>query len=290
MFPSNLMAPQVGQRGSKLSPRLWSRLIEEGLSADGSAPGVLLVDDFNSFPSLTVTTAAGQLQPPSGYFAYIEADATVGSIKQNAADPSVITLLTSTDSGDGDNHQTSLGTCGNTGTLGAISDTGGADKLTICEMRFRLNSVTDGDGSVFLGLGEEGLGAAATPLADDTGHKLASKDLIGFVVSEDNNDSLKFQYRKAGQAIQTVSTYGTALAAGTYYNVGFVYDPAAPESERIKIYVDNVEQTDKVTAANIAAATFPDGEKLAMYAAIIGSGNNDPQHFDLDLWAFYQAG
>ena len=80
------------------------------------------------------------------------------------------------------------------------------------------------------------------------------------------------------------------MAAGTYYNVGFVYDPAAPESERIKIYVDNVEQTDKVTAANIAAATFPDGEKLAMYAAIIGSGNNDPQHFDLDLWAFYQAG
>ena len=30
--------------------------------------------------------------------------------------------------------------------------------------------------------------------------------------------------------------------------------------------------------------------ELAMYAAIIGSANNDPQHLDLDLWAFYQAG
>jgi hypothetical protein len=290
MFPSNLMATHIGQRGSKLSPRLWSRLIDQQLTPDGTPPGVMLYDDFNSFPTLTVTTAAAQLQPGNGYFAYIEDDATVGRIGHRADTPSAIELLTSTDAADGDNHQTSLGTCGNAGVLGLISDTAADAKLLICEFRFRLNSVTDGAGSVFLGLGEEGLGAAATPLADSTGHKLADKDLIGFVIAEDNNDALKFQYRKAGQAIQSVLTYGTALAAGVWYNVGFIYDPRAPLSKRVKVFVDNVEQSTYVTGDQIAAATFPDGEELAMYASIIGSANNAAQHFDLDLWAFYQAG
>ena len=290
MFPSNLMAAHVGQRGSKLSPRLWQRLVEEGLTPDGASSGLLVVDDFASFPSLSITTAAGQLQAPSGYYAYIEADATVGSIKQNPSDPSAITLLTSTDAADGDNHQTSLGTNGNTGALGRISDAADEAKLLICEFRFRLNSVTDGDGSVFLGLGEEGLGAAATPMADDTGHKLADKDLIGFVVSEDDNDALKFQYRKSGGAIQTVLTYGTALEADSWIYAGFVYDPNAPASEKIKVFINNVEQSASVSSSDIAAATFPDGEYLAMIASIIASANNDPQHVDLDFWAFYQAG
>lgn len=288
MFSSNLMAAHKGQRGSKLSPRLWQRLINSQLTPDGTAPGVLLIDDFDSFPALTVTTAAGQLQAPNGYYAYIEADTTVGRIGHRPGTPSAIELLTSTDTSDGDNHVTSLGTCGNAGTLGKIDDSDA--KLLICEFRFRLNSVTDGDGSVFFGLGEEGLGAAATPLADDTGHKVSDDDVIGFFISESDNDALQFVYRKNGGAIQTVLTYGTALSADTWYNVGFVYDPEAPASKKIAIYIDNVEQSTYVTADNIAASTFPDGEELAMYAAIIGSANNDPQHVDLDLWAFYQAG
>ncbi|MEM6365598.1 MAG: hypothetical protein AAF745_14310, partial [Planctomycetota bacterium] len=74
------------------------------------------------------------------------------------------------------------------------------------------------------------------------------------------------------------------------YNVGFIYDPGAPSSQKIKIFINNVEQATKVTADEIAAATFPDGSDLAMCASVIASGNNDPQHFDLDFWAFYQAG
>lgn len=290
MFPSNLMATHIGQRGSKLSPRLWARLIEQQLTPDGTPPGVMLYDDFDSFPSLTVTTAAAQLQPTNGYYAYIEADATVGSIRHRADTPSAIELLTSTDAADGDNHDTVLGTCGNVGVLGMISDAAADAKLLINEFRFRLNSVTNGAGSVFLGLGEEGLCAANTPIADDTGHKVSDDDLIGFFIGEDDNDALKFVYRKNGQAIQTVFTYGTALAANTWYNAGFVYDPRAPLSKRIKVFVNNIEQSTYVTGDNIAAATFPDGEELAMYAAIKASANNVAQHFDLDLWAFYQAG
>jgi len=290
MFPSNLMATHIGQRGSKLSPRLWARLIDQMLTADGTPPGVMLYDDFDSFPNLSVTTAAAQLQPTNGYFAYIEDDATLGRIRQQPNQPSAIELLTSTDAADGDNHDTVLGTNGNAGVLGVISDTPADAKMLICEFRFRMNSVANTAGSTFLGLGEEGLCAANTPIADDTGHKISSDDLIGFFIGEDDGDALRFVYRKNGGAIQTVLTYGTALAANVWYNAGFIYDPQAPLSKRIKIFIDNIEQSTFITGDQIAAATFPDGERLAMYAAIKGSANAAAQHFDLDLWAFYQAG
>lgn len=290
MFPTQLMATHIGQRGSKLSPRLWARPLETMITPDGKAPGVFLFDDFDSFPTVVATTAGSAIAPPNGYFAYIEDDLTAGRIGHRPDTPSAIELLTSTDAADGDNHDTVLGTCGNAGVLGLISDTAVDAKLLVCEFRFRLNSVTNGDGSIFLGLGEEGLCAANTPIADSGGHTPSSDDLIGFFIGEDDNDALKFVYRKNGQALQTVMTYGTALQAGVWYNAGFVYDPRSPESKRIKVFVDNVEQNTYVTADNIAAATFPDGEELAMYAAIKGSANNDAQHFDLDLWSFYQSG
>ena len=288
MFPSNLMAAHVGQRGSKLSPRLWARVIESQLTSDGGAPGVFLFDDFDSFPVITLTTAAGQLQPPNGYHAFIEADATVGRIGPRADAPSAIELLTSTDAADGADHVTCLGTGGNAGVLGVIDDS--APKLLICEFRIRLNSITNADGSVFVGLGEEGLCATMTPLAAATPQAVSDDDCIGFFIGEADNDSLDFVYRKNGQAIQTVLTYGTALVADTWYNLGFVFDPTAPASQRIAVFVDNVEQTTYVTATQIAAATFPDAEELAMYAAVQGSADNLPQKFDMDLWAFYQAG
>lgn len=290
MFPSNLMATHIGQRGSKLSPRLWARLIDQQLTPDGTPPGVMLYDDFDSFPNLTLTTAAAQLQPPNGYHAYIEVGGTVGRIGHRADTPSAIELLTSTAADNGDNHDTVLGTCGNAGVLGMISDAPTDAKLLINEFRFRLNSVANASGSIFLGLGEEGLCAANTPIVDDTGHKVSDDDLIGFFIGEDDNDALKFVYRKNGQAIQTLLTFGTPLVANVWYNVGFVYDPRAPLSKRIRVFVNNIEQATCVTGDMIAAATFPDGEELAMYAAIKASANVVAQHFDLDLWAFYQAG
>lgn len=288
----HLWTTYKGQPNSRsLSPRLWNAARGVAQSPEGTFNGYGWFDDFLSFGNITVTTAAGQLQPPFGMHAYIEVDATVGSIKNLATEVGgVIKLLTSTDATDGDNHQTSLGMGANVGTMFKITDTAGSEKALIFEARFRLPSVTNGDGSVFIGLGEEALGAAATPLADSSGHVLASKDLIGFVVFEDDNDALKFVYRKAGQATVTVMTWGTALAANTWYKVGFIYDPDhADTNKKIRIFINNTEQSTGVTATNIAAATFPDDEELTMYASIIASGDNDPQSFDLDWWAAWQA-
>lgn len=273
-----------GNAEGPLSPRLWDKGFKQMLSPDGVSGASGFFDNFMNFGSITASGSVG------GYYGYIEVDATAGAI-QNVANKldGVIKLLTSTDAADGDNHDTVLTTGGNAGTMGVISDTAGSDKLLIFEARVMFPSVTNGDGSVFIGMGEEGLAAANTPLVDSSGHTVSSDDLIGFLVTEDDNDALKFVYRKNGQTAQTVLTYGTALSANTWYNLGFRYDPAAPASKRIAIFINNVEQSTYVTATNIAAATFPDGEELALVAAIKNSADNDAQSVLLDSWAFYQS-
>ncbi|MEM6692990.1 MAG: hypothetical protein AAF664_26410 [Planctomycetota bacterium] len=236
------------------------------------------------------TTAGDQVQPPNGYFAYIEADATPGSIKQDDDEPSSITLTTSFDTADGENHDTVLVSNGNTGVLGMISDAVDDAKLLICEFRFKLPSVANNDGSIFLGLGEEGLAAANTPIQNAGSHDISSDDVIGFFIKETDRDQLSFVYRKAGSPLQEVMDYPVALVADTWYNVGFIYDPNAEASKRIKVFVNNEEQSTYVTADQIAASTFPDGEEMALVAAIKASANNDPQSVKLDFWSFYQAG
>jgi len=295
LFPnaSSLYTQHISQvNGRGLSPALWRHLTTGTSAPDGSGGGTWFGDDFTSFTPVTVTTAAAQLQPGNGYYAYIEVDATVGSILPLATETGgVVRFLTSTDSSDGADHQTSLTTGGYVGTLGAISDTAGSEKLTIFESRIRLTSVTDAAGSVFVGMGEEGLAAVATPHTQGAGQPLSSDDLIGWSINEADNDSLTFKYRLNGQTLTTAFTYGTALAAATWYKLGFIYNPRAEASKRISLYIDNVEQGTYITATNIATSSgsaFPDGEELAMIAAIIGSANNAPQSFDMDWWAFYQ--
>jgi hypothetical protein len=285
LHPNAIFTPHMGQgNGRGLSPRLWSRLNGSAMSPDGASNVYAFFDDFLNFGSIV---ASGMV---NGYYGYIEDDATAGAIQNIAtAVGGVLKMLTSKDAADGDNHDTTLITGGNTGAMGVISNTAGSDKMLLFEARFKLASVTDGDGSFFVGMCEEGLAAANGVIADSTGHVLASKDLIGFLVTEDNNDSLKFVYRKAGQAAQTVFTYGTALAANTWYKVGFAYDPKAPASKRITVYIDNMEQSTYVTATNIAAATFPNGEELAVVASLKNSADNDPQVAYLDWVGFAQV-
>jgi hypothetical protein len=290
MFPSNLMATHIGQRGSKLSPRLWARLIEQQLTPDGAAPGRMLFDDFDSFPNLTLSTAAGQLQPPNGYHAFITVNTTVGSVRQLPATPSAVRLLTSTAAAAGAHADTILATNGNVGTMGVISNSPSLSRMLITEFRFRLSSVADSAASVFLGLGEEGLAATNGIIVDSAGHTLVDKDLIGFFIPNGDGDSLRFVYRKAGQALQTLFTYDQPLQTGVWYNAGFIYDPLTRPGKRLKAFVNNIEQPIGLSHDQIGAAVFPNGEYLAQYAAVKSTANNAPQNIDLDLWSFYQAG
>jgi hypothetical protein len=254
------------------------------MSPDGFSNGFGHTDDFLSFG---IGATGDYVGAGGAYGGYVDAGC---AITQMPASGGVVKFL---GDGDADNDEMWLTTGDNTGTLGAISDTAGSDKLTIFEARFQCPSALSLSAqSTFIGMSEEGLAAANTILDAGT---MADKDLIGFNIAEAAPGVLSFVYRKAGQALQTPIAALTTLVAGTWYKVGFVYDPDAPPSQRITVYLDNVEQGTYVTATDIApdattgTVTFPDGEQLAILAGC-KAFSADITTLYLDWVSFWQQG
>lgn len=271
LSPNALFVTHQGQDGGAgLSPRLWGKLNGQMFTPDGQQPGFYVWDDF-----LNTKIDADNT---NGYQYYAD---TGGTVTQITGVPGGVINIT-TDNTDNDEVWIAAG--GGTGVLGTISDTAGSDKLTIFEARVKFTQVTD-TYNAFIGLAEEGEADGDT--ITDAG-ALASIDLLGFWVLEADGNSLNFGYRKAGQTAQTTISGVQALTAATWYKLGFVYDPLAPAAKRISVFVDNVEQSKYVTATNIAAATFPDGEFLTFLAGVKNQTTTISSIY-IDWWAFYQA-
>lgn len=233
--------------------------------------GFFIFDDFLNVPQMISD------QDVARYSSYIDTGVT---LKQSAAG---VGGWLEVAGNDADNDEGSISTGGNAGGPFLISDTAGSDKKLWFEARLKKASVDDNALALFVGLAEEALAGADT-LVDDTG-EVASKDLIGFQTLHADGDALVFCYRKAGQAKQTIALDSTSspLTADTFVKVGFKYDPDAPTTKRIKIYVDNVLQATFGTGTNIAAATFPDGEELAMLLAT-KVGDAAESKLQIDWW------
>lgn len=278
LHPNALFTSHVGQAGGRdLSPRLWSQVNGQGMAPDGQAIGYCIADDFLSFGGTVTTNGGTYASFAGGYKSYED---TGNSIAQIVASGGVVRITTDTT----DNDESWIQSGYSAGTLGAISATAGSDKKMIFEARFRLGQIVTQN--VFVGLAEEG--CAAADFVSDAG-AIGDKDQIGFQILEGASTTLKFVYKKAGQTAQTVISSLKTVAASTWYKVGFVYDPAAPTSKRIKVYLDNVEQSTYVTGTNIAAATFPADQQLAFLAGV-KNGAAAATALDLDWWAFWQAG
>ena len=139
------------------------------------------------------------------------------------------------------------------------------------EVRLKKSLVTNNSLAFVVGLGKKGL-VADNLLADSTG-ALADVDFIGFQVLNAAGGTVNFVYRKTGQALQTAISGVATLTADTFVKLGFVYEPRAESSKRIRVLVNEVESTTYVTGTNIAAATFPLAVALnPVCGAIVGSG------------------
>jgi hypothetical protein len=253
------------------SPNIWANCPVLDILEDPGL-GMYFFDDFLNFSK---HVSAQNVQQ---YASYIDTGVTIQSLP-------LIQGVLEVAGNDADNDEGSITTGGNTGTLAVISDTAGDDKKLWFEARIKKASIADNACAFFVGLSEEALAAADT-LVDDTA-EIASKDMIGFRVKQDNGEELDFVYRKAGQAVQEVIAAGASMVADTYIKVGFVYDPNRPAANRIAIFINGVEQTTYVTATNIAAATFPDAEELALLLATkVGAAAESK--FQMDWWRLVQ--
>lgn len=287
LFPTQLFTTHVGQQGSKLSPRLWSRLMTQGVAPDGAAPGSFIMDDFLLFQGFT-NAISGTVSLPSttvpsvdGYAIYADSATTASGVSRVSTTGGVARLTP----GITDNHLVVL----RSGPLGKISDTAADAKLTIFEARVALPSQVT-TGSSFVGL------ATSTVCADgglviDSGELIAATGGgIGFRTLDADPDGIDVIYKAAGETTAVVKNEAQVATAGTFYNVGFVYDPMAPSSKRIRFFVDNEELTETVTGTNIATAAFPDGVMLEFVIAAKSDAGAVSRSVDIDCWAFYQAG
>jgi hypothetical protein len=280
IMPGALFVNHRGQGdGRGLSPRLWDRAVAPMLAPAGDTIGNFSGDDFRSFGIGTAVSSNVGYYVGSGgpYYSFEDtgnAIAQLATYRQGA-----VRLSTDADT----DSETWLQAGNATSVMSVISDTAGDDKLLVFEARVRMSDLV---GNRFIGLGEEAF--AADSAITDAG-ALVDKDWIGFFALEGAPTILKFGYKKSGQTVQVPIASGLqTLAVDTWYKMGFIYDPSAPTSERIKVFVDNVENITKVTGTNIAAATFPDGEELS---PVFGVKNvTDIMLMDIDWWALFQEG
>jgi hypothetical protein len=277
---NNLYTNHKGQFGSGLSPRLWCQVTGAMMAADGSKRLFLVGDDF---ASVEIGGTLGTLHSEVGYDIF--ADDTSNHTITGAADENGGVVLMGIDSGAAANE--SQGICSGDGTqqLGQLSDTAAGAFLTAFECRVKKSSITTQ--CLLAGLGQPAI-CADGGIIDTNGGPMADKAFIGFNVLADDYDSVDFCYQAASATRNDHNTGIHTLVADTFVNLGFIYNPAAPASKRIKIYVNNVEQSTFVTAAEIATADFPDAEALAFTFQHKGVAGSAALEAGIDWWAFAQ--
>lgn len=238
-----------GQLGNGPSPDLWHDCpVLELLEDPGK--GLYGFDDFSRMP--TLTSGSGALDSGLyGYDAYTDEGAIAGPAGLQGAG-----LLISAN--DADNDEAHIQASG--GGL-VISDTASVARKLWFECRLKKASVTDNALAFFVGLCQVPL--ATNMLVDNTGAMVASKSYLGFRVLQDNGEELDIIYGDSAGSVQEWAAAITSMVADTYIKLGFKYDPDHP-TRKIRFWLDGVEyKTDYIDAADIAAATFPDGDVLA---------------------------
>lgn len=280
-----MMRDNLGSERSDrwFSPNIWGDCPIEAI-VNGTIPGRVFQDDFAGVvPNTSAGAGATAGLGTAGYFLYGDTGVTVKA--QAGVEEGVLEVA----GNDADNDESVLST-GSPSFM--VSDTAADAKKLWFEARVKKASVADNACAVFIGLAwdhGDGVSVAKTLCLTDDDANLGAFSFLGFHVDQANGDAMDFVYKAEGQA-QTVLIAGVEVpVADTFSKVGFVYDPDAPAAKRIKVFINNVEQTTYVTATNIAAATFPDAEPLAMVWAVkVGAAAESKAQ--MDWWRAVQLG
>ncbi len=247
-----LVSTETTARGPQ--PNLWSRWAGRTRTANSMCDGgIQFFDDFCNF-------GVGSGTVYRGWGIYLDTGNTIQEIPTEIG--GVIHIAT-----DGtDNDNCALCSGGNVGVLVKIPSSAG--DVVIFDSRVRFTQVTS-TYDAFIGLTEEGR-AIDDGLFTDADAP-ADCDKIGFQVVASAGSALEFTYKKAGQTAVVTSGLKT-IAAATWYRLGFIYDPGLPAASRLRVYIDNAYTGTSFTSTQIAAATFPSSEEMAVTMGIKNGG------------------
>lgn len=235
------------------SPAIWADFDKADLLRPGLSNHVF--DDFTN----VVSDVSLYYHSNGNTWKTIEDSGSV--VAQSATAGRIGALTLTMDNTDNDEIYMQFGSA--TGNLFKLDASSGTKFWYEC--RFKVSVVTDSTYDLIVGLAEEGA-AAADAITDADAY--VDKDFIGFRVPAADGNGLDFFWKKSGQTEVELIADAATLVADTYVKVGFVFDPDAPTTKRIKVYVDGVESNTYGTYTQMAAATFPSGEELTPFFAI----------------------
>ena len=266
------------------SPNIWGGCPIEAIE-NGTVRGRFFQDDFTGpCPNTDAGLFEGAGESPGlGYCFYGDTGVTMKA--QAGVEEGVVEVA-------GNNLDNDEGTMSTVSPSWIISDTASEAKKLWFEARVKKASITDEALGMFVGLGWDhtaGVSVAQAECLTDDEADLGAWTFLGFHVDLSDADTLDFVYM-ADAGAQTVNNAGIdTLEVDTFVKVGFVYDPDADASQRIATFINNVKQTTYVTATQIAAATFPDAEPMAMvWATKVGASVESKAQ--IDWWRAAQLG
>jgi hypothetical protein len=197
-----------------------------------------------------------------------------------------------------------------TGSFQITANSSGASALQgrlVFEARVMLTSITSGQRDAFIGLGDQGTPGATNPFTVVSGGSsqmlTTTRNLIGFYNADSGRgQDWAFMFQLASTAPVFCSNLnslvsrvtGSAIAAGSFYKLGFVYNPQAMPvtiatasdgqtvgnvaKAMITVYVNGVAAAAFQTQTqNILTASFPTGimGPLAAFCNVSNSGTSN---------------
>ena len=268
--------------GNGMSPALWADCPRDEMAYDNNV-GYFFSDDFLGFEDPTTAKAYGK------YLKLDTGDSTLGGSPEVGG---AVKLLVTTDNEDcgiklGDATSAPF-------VIPANSVTGSGKKLWF-EARIKKSVITNAYGGFFCGLADET--ALAADFLADAGADFGDNDILGFW-GDETDDTLGSHVhvvtQKTSAAFDTIIDTAATLVADTYVKLGMKYDPTAKAAQRIKFYVDGVEQSTYVGEASGDATVyiqdttnFPGGEEMAPMLYLSAASGNDLSLY-MDWWAVAQ--
>lgn len=230
------------------SPAIWCDIVGNLMPPDGLSSGILVGDDFTMFNDMIGNSGTATLL--NGY-KHLGSGTTADTAKMSTTVARTLVL----NAGATGNLESYLQSASGTGVYGAISDA--TPKVVAFEAIAAVGSVTDSVQDSFVGLAYTGAGANLF-LSDTTGAMQTTGGYIGFNQKGTDGNVIEFVYNKASGTQQVVGDAVGSAVAGTFYNLGFVYNPEWPDAKKIRCYVDNEEMDFYVAATNgTMPATLP---------------------------------
>jgi hypothetical protein len=250
----------------------WLRFLED------PSRGMAFFDDFLMSGSNSSTSAAAYLGSWGRWASYLYQGATIVDATKEGG---VITLAS-----DGDNEGVALSASAGAFRITTTSTLDLNQKLWF-EARVSSSTIAAAKHDAFVGLADSflssGIPQAAWPIQTTADTLFANMNAIGFHKKGGAGTDWSFVYQLSGATsvyptgLDTLvnTVLGTALTAGQYVKLGFLFDPSAPSKyissastgqtantiakPLITVFVNGLPAVAFLTSANVQGTSFPTG-------------------------------